>query len=78
MVSGLSSPGVALGACKAALAAGVCQCCGGGAGAFRPQCVPMYRVVSGIHTGGGGGGKRGDFPPPPFENFPPLLNQHKY
>ena len=34
-----------LGACKAALAAGVCQCCGGGAGAFRPQCVPMYRVV---------------------------------
>ena len=35
----------------------------------------------GIHTGGGGGGggggERGDFPPP-FENFPPLLNQHKY
>ena len=31
----------------------------------------------GGEEGGGGGGKRGDFPPP-FENFPPLLNQHKY
>ena len=57
MVSGLVEPFEELGACKAALAAGVCQCCGGGAGAFRPQCVPMYAlqvVTPTVRVGWGG------------------------